>query len=1321
MAAGVPQASGGVLWDGVLELTKSAQENNSDPFLWAIQLSSTLNSAGVTQPSVELAHLLVSHICWDNNVPIAWKFLEKALALKIAPPSLVLALLSTRTIPNRHLHPAAYRLYMELLKRHCSCFASQLHESNNERIMKAIDDALNLSDVFGVQASEPAVLVVLFVFSSVWQLLDASLDDEGLLEYTPDKSSKWLSRMQDMDIDRFQEKRFEYHEGLKKMNTLMAIEMVADYLQNRLTSRILLLMRQNMPSHWRNFVERLQLLASKSSVLKNSKHTSAEIFALIVSDTCKLPLWSLKTNLQQQFHAGMATGSFVPSAIQSHGTSCSSLWLPIDLFLEDAMEGLIVAPTCAIDTLTVIVKSLQALHSTTWHDTFLGLWIATLRLVQRERNACEGPVPRLDTCLCMLLSIVPLVVVSVIEEEEHAVDMESELFQKEDKQVSGSLRRELVSSLQLLGEYEGLLTPPTPIASIANQAAAKAIMCLSGLNMSSGYLDSVSISDVPTNCAGNMRHLIVEACIARNLLDMSAYTWPGYVNARLSQIPRGIAAQVTGWSSLMKGSSLTPALVNSLACTPASSLAELEKIYEIVVDGSDDEKICAATVLCGASLVRGWNMQEHTVVFILRLLSPPMPGEHSGSDSHLISYGPVLNVLLVGIASIDIVQIFSLHGLVPQLAGALMPICEVFGSCSPKVSWTLPTGEDINSHAVFSSAFTLLLKLWSFDHTPVEQAMGDVPAVSSQLSPEYLLLVRNSQLAGNATRCRKFSKLVNPPSGDPIFMDSFPKLKCWYRQHQACIASPLSGLTQGTPVHQIVEALLTMLFKKMNRGTSSGSSSSSGSAVEEAVLRLQLPAWDLLEALPFVIDAALTACAHDKLSPRDLATGLKDLADFFPASLASILSYFAAEVTRGVWKPASMNGTDWPSPAANLSIVEQQIQELLAATGIDVPSLAPVGNSIPTLPLPLAALLSLTITYKIDRASERYLNLVGKSVVVLAAGCPWPCMPIVSSLWAQKAKRWSDFLIFSASRTVFNLNNDAVIQLLRSCFSSVLGLSNSSSLKSRSGGIGALLGHGLGSHFSNGMSPVAPGIFYLRVYQFLRDINVVTEEILSLLMTSVRDIATGGVSSDALERLKKSKSGMRYGQVSLTSAMTRVKIVASVGASFVWISGGTNLVETLIKETLPSWFISTQRSYHSRAGESGGLVAKLSGYALAYFAVLCGLFAWGPGIDEASSSSRFRARVLKIHLEFMGMAIQGKISLGCDWATWRTYVLGFLGLIVRCTPAWLVEVDLDVLKSLSRGLRQWDEEELAMALLGVSGIRAMGAAADLIIQSSSSS
>lgn len=84
------------LWDSVLEQTKIAQEKGSDPLTWAIHLSSYLNSAGVSTPSPDLANLLVSHICWANNVPIAWKFLEKALAFKIVPPLLVLALLSNR-------------------------------------------------------------------------------------------------------------------------------------------------------------------------------------------------------------------------------------------------------------------------------------------------------------------------------------------------------------------------------------------------------------------------------------------------------------------------------------------------------------------------------------------------------------------------------------------------------------------------------------------------------------------------------------------------------------------------------------------------------------------------------------------------------------------------------------------------------------------------------------------------------------------------------------------------------------------------------------------------------------------------------------------------------------------------------------------------------------------------------------------------------------------------------------------------------------------------------------------------------------------------
>ncbi|KAL4642637.1 hypothetical protein ACB092_02G034500 [Castanea dentata] len=1314
-------------WDSVIDITEVAQQKGMDPLLWALHLSSSLSSAGVTLPSLELADVLVSYICWDNNVPILWKFLEKALLLNIVPPMLLLAQLSTRVIPSRHSRPAAYRLYLELLKRHAFTLKYLINGPNYHKVMKSIDAVLQLSQGYGMPVSEPGILVVEFILSIVWQLLDATLDDEGLLELTSDKKSKWIIKSQEMEIDRnnsFDEKRAELQERLQNLNTVMAIELVGEFLQNKVTARILYLARRNMPSHWLDFIQRLQLLQANSSALRNSKTLTPESLQQLTSDARIVLSRECKTSSLQKFHAVMAFGSLSSSAGLCQGASRSALWLPLDLLLEDAMDGYQVNATCGIEIITGLIKTLQAINGTTWHDTFLGLWIAALRLVQRERDPIEGPVPRLDTRLCILLSVTTLVVADLIEEEESAPVDETECGSTnhwKEKKVTGKCRNDLVSSLQILGDYQGLLTPPQSIVSAANQAAAKAMLFVSGINVGSAYFECINVKDMPINCSGNLRHLIVEACVARNLLDTSAYYWPGYVNGCINQIPHTLPAQAPSWSSFMKGAPLTPVLINALVSTPATSLAELEKIFEVAVNGSDDEKICAATILCGASLIRGWNIQEHTVHFITRLLSPPVPPEYSGSDSHLIGYAPMLNVIIVGITSVDCVQIFSLHGLVPQLACSLMPICEVFGSCVPNVPWTLTNGEEISAHAVFSNAFILLLKLWRFNHPPLEHGVGDVPTVVSQRTPEYLLLLRNSHLvsSGNVNKNRnrkRLSAVASLSSPQPIFVDSFPKLKAWYRQHQACIASTLSGLVHGTPVHQIVDGLLNMMFRKINRGNqsltsvTSGSSCSSGTGNEDTSLRPKLPAWDVLEAVPFVVDAALTACAHGKLSPRELATGLKDLADFLPASLATIVSYFSSEVTRGIWKPVFMNGTDWPSPAANFSNVEEQIKKILATTGVDVPSLAAGGSSPSTLPLPLAAFVSLTITYKIDRASERFLNLAGPALESLAAGCPWPCMPIVASLWTQKAKRWSDFLVFSASRTVFLHSSDAVVQLLKSCFTATLGLNDEPI--SSSGGVGELLGHGFGSHFSGGMSPVAPGILYLRVFRSIRDIVFVTEEIISLLMHSVREIASSGLPREKLEKLRTSKNGLKYRQVSLSASMTRVKLAAALGASLVWLSGGLSLVQSLIKETLPSWFISVHRCEPEEGSE--GMVAMLGGYALAYFTVLCLAFAWG--VDSTSSASKRRPKILGTHMKFLASALDGKISLGCDWATWRAYVSGFVTLMVGCTPNWVLEVDVDILKRLSSGLRQWNEEELALALLGIGGIGSMGAAAELIIE-----
>ncbi|XP_072996875.1 mediator of RNA polymerase II transcription subunit 33A-like isoform X2 [Typha latifolia] len=1084
-----------------------------------------------------------------------------------------------------------------------------------------------------------------------------------------------------------------------------------------------------MPSQWGAFTNRLRLLATNSSAL-GSSIIPVEVLQQLI-DNCNKLGGECKANRHREFYNNVASGSLTLPGLYCPGSSRSALWIPIDLYLEDCIDGS-VAATSSIEILSGLIKALQAINGSTWHDAFLALWMASLRLVQRERDPHEGPVPRLDTRLCMLLSITTLSIADIIEEEEDEEEEEGDLLdgrelrsQWKEKAVGGKRRMDLVSSLQTLGDYESLLAPPPSIISAANQAAAKAMMFASGLNVGSGYLENINMNDKTMNCSGNMRHLIVEACISRNLLETSAYYWPGYISGRVNQAPHTIPGHLPGWSTFTKGASLTQSMVNAMVATPASSLAELEKIYEIAINGPDDDKVSAATVLCGATLIRGWNIQEHTVRFVVNLLSPPVPVDYSGNDSHLINHGPMLNVILTGISSVDCVQVFSFHGLVPELAAALMAICEVFGSCFPSVSWTLTTGEEISAHSVFSNAFILLLRLWKFNHPPLEYCiMGDGAPVGSQLTPEYLLLLRNARVLSpsNHAKSRTSNKLLlsgtSLPSVHPIFVDSFPKLKIWYRQHQACLASTLSGLVPGTPVHQNVDGLLNMMFRKINKGTnqsvgsgisgSSGLSSSSGTGSDDTFLRPKLPAWDIMEAVPFVVDAALTACSHGRLSPRELATGLKDLVDFLPASLGTIISYFSAEVTRGVWKPAFMNGTDWPSPLANLSTVEEQIKKIVAATGVDVPSLVAGGSSPATLPLPLAAFVSLTITYKLDKASERFLNLAGPALENLAASCPWPSMPIVSALWTQKVKRWSDFLVFSASRTVFHHNNDTVVQLLWSCFTATLGLSSTSI--TCNGGVSSLLGHGFGSHFSGGLSPVAPGILYLRIYRCIKDIIILAEEILSLLMVSVKEIAERVVSKERSDKLKKTKYGMRYGQLSLAAAMTQVRIAAALGATFVWLSGGSGLVQGLIQEMLPSWFLAEHDL--DQEGRSGGIVYMLGGYVLAYFALFSGMFAWG--IDSISLSKR-RPIVLKSHFEFLASALTGKITLGCNWALWCAYVSGFLGLVVECAPCWVLDVDLDVLKRLSKGLKQWNEDELALSLLRRGGVAAMGAAAELIL------
>lgn len=62
----------------------------------------------------------------------------------------------------------------------------------------------------------------------------------------------------------------------------------------------------------------------------------------------------------------------------------------------------------------------------------------------------------------------------------------------------------------------------------------------------------------------------MEACIARNLVDTSAYFWPGYVSAPVVGLADFSPVQRSPWSEFMEGAALDDSLINSLLITPAS-------------------------------------------------------------------------------------------------------------------------------------------------------------------------------------------------------------------------------------------------------------------------------------------------------------------------------------------------------------------------------------------------------------------------------------------------------------------------------------------------------------------------------------------------------------------------------------------------------------------------------------------------------------------------------------------------------------------------------------------------------------------------------
>ncbi|KAL5738909.1 hypothetical protein ACOSQ2_028089 [Xanthoceras sorbifolium] len=1296
----------------VLETVKRCQERQEGPVKWALELGKCTSSAA------ELGHVLVTHLCFNNKHPCLWKFIDYALDSQLLSPIHVLSLLTERVIPHRRSQPQAFRLYLELLSRHSLSFHNHHHlHASYTKILQSVDVSLQLSHTYKVSVEDFGHALVLFFFTIVVSLIDTLFDDCGLEPVHLDTPT--TADHHQMDIDSIGSFDVENNQQIRTNNSLTTIEVLAKLTESRKAMVLLRLVHFNMPEKFNGLLQRLNFL--EANKLASSKLKSAnQLLDRLCANIKKVVGYNYKLNKRSLIGMLIDTKSLRPVSCCNSESGWSACWVSFDIYMEHAVDGRQLPVTSAVIILTHTIKTLQVFNQASWQETFLALWLSALRLVQRERDPPEGPIPHLEARLCVLLCIVPLAIAIVLADDTQvnvssvhgampSGYMETGYGHGMDEKSLAPRKQGLISSLQVLGNFTGLLCPPASIAGVANSAAAKASSFISISKNAKDCSGSDSPSDTPLNSGGNMRHLIVEACIARNLIDTSAYFWPGYVSASVVALADLSSVQKSPWSTFMEGAPLDGSLINSLSSTPASSLAEIERLYHIALNGSAKERSAAAKILCGASLSRGWNIQEHVVHFVVKLLSPSIPPGYTGPRSHLVDHMSMLSAILFGASSVDNVHILSLHGLVPEVAAALMPLCETFGSLIPTSSNKSSTGDEPSVYMVFSAAFLFLLRLWKFYRPPLEQCITGGATVG-ELTLEYLLLLRNRRIAspGSPAPGEKNSNLDQHEfaSDKPIYIDYFPKLRAWYCLNKSCIASTLSGLCSGNPVHQVANKILSMIYWKMTKGGASpdnSSAPSTGSACESAAnsgedvyQRPMLPAWEVLEAIPFVLEAILTACAYGRLSSRDLTTGLRDLVDFLPASLAAIISYFSAEVTRGIWKPVPMNGTDWPSPAAILPSVESEMKEILAGAGVNVP-FSSSGTSTVMLPLPIAALVSLTITFKLNRSLEYIHAVVGPALENCASGCPWPSIPTIGSLWAQKVRRWHDFIVVSCSRSVFRQNKEAGAQLLRSCFTSFLGSHVSTALLTNRSSVNSLLGSVVAAR------PIAPGFLYLRSCRTIHNVQYVRDVIVGLVAEYARESAARWAGSE-LPCLKSS-------QASLSLVTCKAREVATLGASLLCVTGGLHQIQELYRETIPTWLLSSRVE---KVGELSAAARIMEGYAMAYMLVLSGSLVWGVGSKPPSWAVSRRGRIVGNHLEFLGRVLEGNISLGCDPATWKAYVSCLVGLVVSCAPEWIKGVKSETLRKLAGGLRGWHECELALSLLERGGVASISSVVHLL-------
>ena len=118
-------------------------------------------------------------------------------------------------------------------------------------MVKAVDEGLQLSQLYGVSVSDFGTVAVQFLLMLIWRLMDATLEDWGVLITRTTKQEHVMQmhhkEESHMDVDDYmEEKQVGQREQMHATNCIAAIDLVSKIMQNKMLKCLLRIAYHNL-------------------------------------------------------------------------------------------------------------------------------------------------------------------------------------------------------------------------------------------------------------------------------------------------------------------------------------------------------------------------------------------------------------------------------------------------------------------------------------------------------------------------------------------------------------------------------------------------------------------------------------------------------------------------------------------------------------------------------------------------------------------------------------------------------------------------------------------------------------------------------------------------------------------------------------------------------------------------------------------------------------------------------------------------------------------------------------------------------------------